>query len=176
MERETTVTASEADDNKRSSISRIINILLSMYIRLMQLLNGFYYYHFTKIPLKDTLCIGWIRVDSQKKKNNLFGFENCKVRLDSIIISYQQCWGNKYRILNAILDSKKVIIKKKSKIQKSLVTIFCYKRLNFKNYETCQNRENIQVKKFNTKFSISFPSNSYRENSKLHYRKNISLA
>ncbi|KAE9542324.1 hypothetical protein AGLY_003451, partial [Aphis glycines] len=38
-------------------------------------------------------------------------------------------------------------------------------------YEICQSHENLQVKKFNT-FSISFPSNSYRENSKHHYKKN----
>ncbi|KAE9544228.1 hypothetical protein AGLY_001407 [Aphis glycines] len=31
----------------------------------------------------------------------------------------------------------------------------------------------ISVKKFNTKFSISFPSNSYRENSKRHFRKYV---
>ncbi|KAE9534862.1 hypothetical protein AGLY_008154 [Aphis glycines] len=30
-------------------------------------------------------------------------------------------------------------------------------------------------KKFNTKFSIGFPSNSYRENSKRHYRENVRL-
>ncbi|KAE9524725.1 hypothetical protein AGLY_014775 [Aphis glycines] len=29
------------------------------------------------------------------------------------------------------------------------------------------------VKKFNTKFSVSFASKSYRENFKLHYRKNV---
>ncbi|KAE9544678.1 hypothetical protein AGLY_000220 [Aphis glycines] len=41
-------------------------------------------------------------------------------------------------------------------------------------YEICQNRENSQNKKFNSKFFISFPSSSYKENSKHHYyRKNF---
>ncbi|KAF0688848.1 CGG triplet repeat-binding protein 1-like, partial [Aphis craccivora] len=40
-------------------------------------------------------------------------------------------------------------------------------------YEICQNLKNLQDKKFNTKFSISFPSNSYRENSKHRNRKNF---
>ncbi|KAE9533969.1 hypothetical protein AGLY_008705 [Aphis glycines] len=40
-------------------------------------------------------------------------------------------------------------------------------------YEICQNHENLQVKKFNIKFFINFPSHSYRENSKHHKRKNF---
>ncbi|KAE9541255.1 hypothetical protein AGLY_004500, partial [Aphis glycines] len=40
-------------------------------------------------------------------------------------------------------------------------------------YEICRNRKTLQVKKFNTIFSISFPSSRYGENSKHHYRKNF---
>ncbi|KAF0760866.1 Uncharacterized protein FWK35_00010257 [Aphis craccivora] len=36
-----------------------------------------------------------------------------------------------------------------------------------------QNLENLQNKEFNTMVFISFPSNSYRENSKHHYRRNV---
>ncbi|KAE9524247.1 hypothetical protein AGLY_015286 [Aphis glycines] len=59
-------------------------------------------------------------------------------------------------------------LKKESK--KSIFVISVYSS-NF--YEICQNHENLQVKKFNTKFSIIFPSSSCRENSKHHYMKHF---
>ncbi|KAE9535072.1 hypothetical protein AGLY_008364 [Aphis glycines] len=41
-------------------------------------------------------------------------------------------------------------------------------------YEICQNCENFQKKKFNTKFSLIL-SSSYRENSKHHHRKHFNV-
>ncbi|KAE9545787.1 hypothetical protein AGLY_001330 [Aphis glycines] len=69
--------------------------------------------------------------------------------------------------VRVVSDSKisitKFWLKKKSKI-------VCHK-VKFK--EICQNRENLQVilLKNSTLFSISFPSNSYTENSKRRYRE-----
>ncbi|KAF0736745.1 Uncharacterized protein FWK35_00022825 [Aphis craccivora] len=51
---------------------------------------------------------------------------------------------------------------------------FFFLKFKFQIYEICQNRENLQIKKFNIKFSISFASNSYKANLKRHYRKNFS--
>ncbi|KAE9531496.1 hypothetical protein AGLY_010702 [Aphis glycines] len=57
-------------------------------------------------------------------------------------------------------------VTKKKKNQKSLVTIFFYKRFKVQIFMK-------YVKKTHTKFTISFPPNSFEENSKPRYRKNF---
>ncbi|KAE9539959.1 hypothetical protein AGLY_005211 [Aphis glycines] len=55
-----------------------------------------------------------------------------------------------------------------NKNYKSLVPIFYFKRLKFKILQNMSKSRKLTSKKFN-----SFPSRSFRENSKCHYRKNV---
>ncbi|KAE9525196.1 hypothetical protein AGLY_014440 [Aphis glycines] len=115
-------------------------------------------------PLElDTAIQQQIRIEISISWNAINSGESCSNQFPVYL---------KYTIIQRIFNIKKLRglykVSKNKIIEISnfySIKVFFFEISNF--YKICQNRENLQVKTFNTKCSISFSTNSCRENSKL---------
>ncbi|KAE9524024.1 hypothetical protein AGLY_015671 [Aphis glycines] len=121
----------------------------------------------------DEVIISFILVEKkilEKYVKRIIEIDKKKFKNTNIIPFMHGIIGDTKKKTTEIFNFSNVDKKMENFIQGSLRVILIIVKKKIKNLQifSCN-----FVKKFNTKFSISFPSSSCRENSKHHYRKNF---